>query len=232
MDFNIHKGFYSFIITTSFFLIWGNILVYTQDSSYTKPKVTNTYKEYKKQVNNDSLKKMVELKTVIPGLIYDLRYASINNFMNRLMYPKNTAVTFLRFPAVKALTNVQAELNKQGMGLKIFDAYRPYAVTVKFWELIKDERYVAHPTKGSGHNRGIAVDLTIINLTTGNELEMGTGFDNFSDTAHHSFTNLSAEVLQNRNLLRNLMEKNNFRIYPEEWWHYSCPMLQNMRYLI
>ena len=88
---------------------------------------------------------------------------------------------------------------------------------------MKDERYVAHPAKGSGHNRGIAVDLTIIKLSTGKELEMGTGFDNFSDTAHHTFTALSAEILQNRNLLRNLMEKYGFKIYPEEWWHYSLP---------
>lgn len=223
MVINIHKGYYSLFITALIFLSNGNINVEAQDSSYSKPPVTASYKEYKEQAEKDSLKKMVELKTLIPGIRYDLRYATTNNFMNRLMYPKNTAVTFLRLPAVKALSNVQAELNTQGMGLKIFDAYRPYSVTVKFWELVKDERYVAHPAKGSGHNRGIAVDLTIINLATGKELEMGTGFDNFSDTAHHSFTNLPAEVLQNRTLLRSLMEKNGFKIYPEEWWHYSLP---------
>lgn len=223
MVINIHKGYYSLFITVLIFLLYGNINVDAQDSSYTKPPVTASYKEYRKQAENDSQKKMAELKTLIPGIRYDLRYATTNNFMNRLMYPKNTAVTFLRLPAVKALANVQAELNSLGMGLKIFDAYRPYSVTVKFWELVKDERYVAHPAKGSGHNRGIAVDLTIINLATGKELEMGTGFDNFSDTAHHSFTNLPAGVLKNRTLLRNLMEKNGFKIYPEEWWHYSLP---------
>lgn len=210
-------------ISVTFFLVCGNIDVDAQDSSFIKPPVTALYKDYKKQVKEDSLKKMTELKSLMPGLIYDLRYASTNNFMNRLMYPENTAVTFLRLPAAKALANIQAELNRQGLGLKIFDAYRPYSVTVKFWDLVKDERYVAHPAKGSGHNRGIAVDLTIIKLSTGKELEMGTGFDNFSDSAHHTFTNLSEEVLQNRNLLRNLMEKYGFKIYPEEWWHYSLP---------
>ncbi len=223
MIINIHKGYYSLFITALIFLSNGNINVEAQDSSYSKPPVTTSHKEYKKQAEKDSLKKLVELKTLIPGIRYDLRYATTNNFMNRLMYPRNTSVTFLRLPAVLALMNVQAELARKGYGLKIFDAYRPYSVTVKFWELVKDERYVAHPAKGSGHNRGIAVDLTIINITTGKELEMGTGFDNFSDTAHHSFINLPAEVLQNRNLLRSLMEKNGFKVYPEEWWHYSLP---------
>lgn len=210
-------------ISVTFFLVCGNIDVDAQDSSYIKPPVTASYKDYKKQVKDDSLKKMTELKSLMPGLIYDLRYASTNNFMNRLMYPENTAVTFLRLPAAKALANIQAELNRQDLGLKIFDAYRPYAVTVKFWELVKDERYVAHPAKGSGHNRGIAVDLTVIKLSTGEELEMGTGFDNFSDTAHHTFTALSAEILQNRSLLKSLMEKYGFKAYTEEWWHYSLP---------
>src|ERR1043166_7586618 len=120
---------------------------------------------------------MIELKSLMPNIVYDLRYATTNNFMHRLMYPANTRNTFMRQPAVAALQKVQAELNRKGMGLKIFDAYRPYAVTVKFWELVKDERYVANPSKGSGHNRGIAVDLTIIYLDSGKELDMGTGFD-------------------------------------------------------
>ena len=108
-----------------------------------------------------------------------------------------------------------------GIGLKIFDAYRPYSVTEKMWEPIKDERYVADPKKGSGHNRGIAVDLTLINLKTKVELPMGTGYDNFSDTAHSTFMALPVEILQNRNLLKNIMEKNGFKVLETEWWHYS-----------
>ena len=83
-----------------------------------------------------------------------------------------------------------------------------------------DERYVANPANGSGHNRGIAVDLTIIDLKTGKELNMGTGFDNFTDSAHHSFTNLPKEILQNRNLLKTTMEKYGFKLFETEWWHY------------
>ena len=163
---------------------------------------------------------MVELKSLMPNIVYDLRYATTNNFMHRLMYPSNTNKTFLRLPVAHALAKVQHELNEKGLGLKIFDAYRPYSVTEKFWELVHDERYVANPAKGSGHNRGIAVDLTIINLKTGEELNMGTGFDNFTDSAHHSFTNLPEEVLQNRNLLKTAMEKHGFKLFETEWWHY------------
>lgn len=194
-----------------------------QDTGYIRPPVTDKYEQYKKQVKQDPNKTMVELKLTIPGIVYDLRYASTNNFMHRLMYPAGTRHTFLRKPAAEALKKVQEELAKKGLGLKIFDAYRPYSVTVKFWELIRDERFVAHPRNGSGHNRGIAVDLTIITLKTGQELNMGTGFDNFSDTAHQGFSKLPEAVMQNRQLLKSLMEQNGFKPYADEWWHYSWP---------
>ena len=102
----------------------------------------------------------------------------------------------MRLIVARALGRVQQELNEKDLSLKIWDAYRPYSVTEKMWELIKDERYVADPKKGSGHNRGIAVDLTIIDRTTGKELDMGTGFDNFTDTAHQTFKNLPPEILK------------------------------------
>ena len=88
---------------------------------------------------------------------------------------------------------------------------------------MQDDRYAADPKKGSGHNRGIAVDLTIINLKNKEELDMGTGFDNFSDTAHHGFTNLPEEVLQNRLLLKKVMAQHGFKALDTEWWHYSLP---------
>jgi D-alanyl-D-alanine dipeptidase len=188
-----------------------------------RPAVTEKYEDYKKQVKKDPAKKMVELKTSIPGIVYDLRYATLNNFMKRLMYAAGTNTTFLRQPAADALKKIQAELGAKGLGLKVFDAYRPYSVTVKFWELVHDERYVANPKNGSGHNRGIAIDLTIISAKTGSELNMGTGFDNFSDTANQNFTKLSQDVLQNRILLKTTMEKYGFKPYADEWWHYSWP---------
>lgn len=167
-------------------------------------------------------KRMVDLQKTIPSIAFDLRYASTNNFLHKKIYPTlNTS--FLRADAEEVLKKVQAELNLKGLGLKIFDAYRPYTATEMMWELVKDDRYTADPKKGSGHNRGIAVDLTIIYLKTKKELAMGTGFDNFTDSAHHDFKALDADVLQNRLLLKNIMEKYGFKALETEWWHYALP---------
>lgn len=217
---NIRNRFRNGPLLVLIFLTGGIPPCFAQQKTESAPPVTTDWDAYKEQVKKDSSKRMVELKSVMPGIVYDLRYATTNNFMNRRMYPRNTHSTFMRLPAATALAAVQKELNEKGLGLKIFDAYRPYSVTVKFWELVKDERYVANPAKGSGHNRGIAVDLTIIHLNTGKELDMGTGFDNFTDTAHQTFTQLPEEVLQNRALLKNTMEKNGFKALDTEWWHF------------
>ena len=184
--------------------------------------VINKYKVYSQQIRTDAGSQMVELKSVIPGIQYDLRYATTNNFTHHKLYKKGNK-TYLRLPVANALLNVQQELDSKGYGLKIFDAYRPYNVTKKMWELVKDERYVANPAKGSGHNRGIAVDLTIIHAKTGKELNMGTGFDNFTDSAHHDFLRFPADILQNRKLLKETMEKYGFKAFDTEWWHYSWP---------
>lgn len=210
------------LIAIIFLTVVGND-AFTQDSAVKRPPVISKWQDYQALVQQDSSQKMVELKTLMPAIVYDLRYAGENNFMHRRMYEKGTKSTFLRLPVARALQEVERELATKGMGIKIFDAYRPYSVTVKFWELVKDERYVANPAKGSGHNRGISVDLTLINKATGKELDMGTGFDNFTDTAHHTFTNLSAEVVQNRQLLKTVMEKYGFKSLESEWWHYFLP---------
>jgi D-alanyl-D-alanine dipeptidase len=165
---------------------------------------------------------MMDIKKYIPSITLDLKYASTKNFMKTKLYP-SIKTTFLRKEAAEALHKVQQELKKQGFGLKIFDAYRPYSVTEKMWEPVQDDRYAADPKKGSGHNRGIAVDLTLINLRTKKELNMGTSFDNFSDTAHIDFTNLPTDILQNRMLLKNTMEKYGFKVLDTEWWHFYLP---------
>ncbi|WP_243647756.1 M15 family metallopeptidase [Flaviaesturariibacter flavus] len=165
---------------------------------------------------------MVELHTLSPGIRYDLRYATENNFTGRRLYPKGNR-TFLRLLPARALASVQDSLRQQGIGLRIFDAYRPHAATRLMWELVHDERYVANPAKGSGHNRGLAVDLTLVDLKSGNELNMGTGFDNFSDSAHSDYRNLPDGVLANRRLLRGVMEAKGFSVLSTEWWHFYWP---------
>ncbi|SDD33390.1 M15 family metallopeptidase [Niabella drilacis] len=184
-------------------------------------RVLRSGEDYREALRKNADNRMLELKSHIPGLVYDLRYATTHNFMHRQMYPHRTRTTFMRRPAAEALAAVQKELNRQGLGLKIFDAYRPFSVSEKFWELVKDERYVANPAKGSNHNRGTAVDLTLTDLKTGKELPMGTGFDNFTDSAHHSFTALPPQVLRNREQLRTVMQQHGFKALDSEWWHYT-----------
>jgi D-alanyl-D-alanine dipeptidase len=166
---------------------------------------------------------MVNLQKTIPDLIIDLRYASKNNFTGVRMYPANTDQTFLRKSPALAMVAAAKELKTMNLGFKIWDAYRPYHVTEKFWELIHDERYVANPAKGSGHNRGIAVDLTLYDLTTGKEINMPTGFDDFSEAAHHGQALGDTEKIKNRELLRTIMEKHGFIKFETEWWHYYWP---------
>ncbi len=185
--------------------------------------IVKNKKELKAEIAKDSGMAMIDLKKGIPGIVIDLKYCGTDNFMKQRLYPSGLSTTYLRQPAANALQKVQEALNTKGMGLKIWDAYRPYSVTEKMWEPVKDDRYAANPQYGSGHNRGIAVDLTIINLNTGQELDMGTGFDHFSDTAHSNFKDLSPTVLSNRKLLKDLMEENGFKVLDTEWWHFYLP---------
>jgi D-alanyl-D-alanine dipeptidase len=179
-------------------------------------------KDLQNEISLDSNKKMEDLRKLIPGIHLDLKYATVHNFMNEKLYPP-TRTTFLRKPAADSLKKVVEYLKKNNLTIKIFDAYRPYSVTEKMWEKVKDSRYAADPSKGSGHNRGAAVDLTLIDLTTKKELDMGTGFDNFTDSAHIDFTELPEKILNNRNILKTAMEKFGFIQLTTEWWHYYLP---------
>ncbi|MDB5146889.1 MAG: D-alanyl-D-alanine dipeptidase [Mucilaginibacter sp.] len=174
---------------------------------------------YKRQVKANPDKQLIEIKKYIPEITLDLRYATSNNFMHRRMY--TTAKAFARLPVVKALQQVEAELKLQGLGLKIYDAYRPYSVTVNFYEMTPDTNFVADPRKGSKHNRGCAIDLSLINLKTGKELDMPTGFDSFSRKAGADYEDLPAQQIVNRELLKTVMAKYGFRVISTEWWHYD-----------
>lgn len=185
-------------------------------------KILKNEQEYVKQATGNSALALWGVKKIIPGIHICLRYSTDSNFTGQKIYPA-AGTAFLRRKAVTALMRIEHQLKAQGMGLKIFDAYRPYSVTELIWSLVKDERFAANPIKGSNHNRGIAVDCTIIDIKSNEELNMGTGFDDFSDTAHHGFKDLPAAVLKNRLLLRNTMEEYGFTAMETEWWHYSLP---------
>ena len=168
-----------------------------------------------------SLDAMVGLDRFLQPLHTDFVYATANNFTHQVLYHHPKA--YLRREAANALQKVHDTLQSLGYDIKIFDAYRPYSVTQKMWEIVPDDRYAANPANGSGHNRGVAVDLTLIDKGTGKELPMPTPFDNFSDTAHHDFMQLSETVLQNRKLLKKVMEQYGFIALSTEWWHSSLP---------
>jgi len=176
-------------------------------------------KSYQKKIADSPDYKLVEIKKYVPGIALDIRYATNNNFMHKRMY--NEAKAFTRLAVAKALKAVEAELKKKGLGLKIYDAYRPYSVTVKFYEMAHDTNFVADPRKGSRHNRGCAIDLTVINLKTGKELDMPTGFDSFSPKAADGYSNLPKNEIANRELLKSVMQAHGFKIYRTEWWHYD-----------
>lgn len=174
---------------------------------------------YKKQVKLTPGEQLVEINKYVPGIRLDIRYATTNNFMHRRMYTQARA--FARLPVAKALKSVEAELALQGLGLKIYDAYRPYSVTVEFYKKASDKNFVADPKKGSRHNRGCAIDLSLIDLKTGKELAMPTPFDSFSTMAAADYPNLPAQVLQNRQTLKTAMEHHGFRVLSNEWWHFD-----------
>lgn len=174
---------------------------------------------YQRLISLDPYKRMEDLRQVDPSIALDIRYATADNFMKRVLYPAPGA--FLRAPAAAALRAVQRELRSERLGLKVFDAYRPYRITEQMWEPFKDPDYVADPAKGSRHNRGAAVDVTLIYLDSGADLPMPTLYDDFTSRAGHAFTDLDPAVTANRAKLREVMERHGFVPLQSEWWHYD-----------
>ncbi len=181
-------------------------------------KATNL-EEYQRSVKADPNKELVNLETFVPGLVLDIRYATTNNFTGERIY--NLPRAYARKPVAESLKKIQADLEPQGLGIKVFDAYRPYKATVKFYEVYHDTTYVASPYRGSRHNRGCALDLTVINLKTSEELRMPTGFDSFQKAAWPTSPVKDPVILKNRALLINVMQKHGFRVNSSEWWHFD-----------
>ena len=164
--------------------------------------------------------RLVNLRDADPTFVIDARYATTDNFVGRRMYPANEI--FLEAGAAARLKIVQAGLRRQGLGLKIFDGYRPHAVQYRLWQIMPDPVYVARPEKGSRHNRACAVDVTLVDAS-GQELRMPTAFDEFTEAAHHDYQDLPAEVLRNRARLKHAMTSAGFEPLASEWWHYDAP---------
>lgn len=164
---------------------------------------------------------LVELVQLDSTIKLDIRYATSNNFLGTPVYTQARA--FLQRPAAEALLRAHRELKAQGYGLMIHDGYRPWYVTKIFWDATPNDKkiFVADPAEGSRHNRGCAVDLSLYDLKTGEEVKMPSGYDEMSDRAFADYAGGTAEERARRGLLRQAMEKQGFKVYPQEWWHFD-----------
>lgn len=174
---------------------------------------------YKNDIKNNPDMELIDLEKSIKGIFLDIRYATSNNFTKEIIYTSQKAYT--RKPVYQALQKVQDSLSHHNLALKIYDAYRPYSATVKFYEVYPDTNFVANPKYGSRHNRGCAVDLTLVDIKTGKEIAMPSEFDDFSEKAHPDYMKLSEEVIKNRDFLFSIMQHFGFTHYPTEWWHFD-----------
>src|SRR5580698_6220780 len=164
---------------------------------------------------------LVDLTTLDPKIKLDIRYATTENFLSTPVY--TSARAFMQRPAAEALLRAHRELMKQGYGLLIFDAYRPWYVTKIFWDATPPDKheFVADPAEGSRHNRGCAVDLSLYDLKSGREIEMTGGYDEMSERSYPDYAGGTAEQRAHRQVLRGAMEKQGFTVYPSEWWHFD-----------
>lgn len=161
---------------------------------------------------------LVNISTLDSTIIVDIKYATADNFMGDTLYSANICI--LRRAVAERLVKVQQSLREQGFGLKIWDGYRPLSVQQKMWEKMPDPKYVANPQYGSNHNRGAAVDVTLVD-SLGNEVEMPTEFDDFSDEAASGYPYGSKKALKNREILQRAMRAQGFTTIKSEWWHFN-----------
>jgi D-alanyl-D-alanine dipeptidase len=172
-------------------------------------------KQHSADVNDTTF---VNLKAYSDDFVYDMKYATADNFLKSKVY--DCAECYLRFKTAKSLIQANYIFMKSGFKIKIYDCYRPIDVQKKMWAIVPNATYVANPVKGSIHNRGGAVDITLVDKDS-KELDMGTSFDFFGIEASHDYKNLSSDVIKNRKLLKKIMLENNFTSFDSEWWHYN-----------
>jgi len=178
--------------------------------------------------------RLVLIDSVLKPYFRHVAYQTDTNFTKKVLYIDGHQF-FMVKEAAEKLAAVQDSLLKLGINLLLFDTYRPYSITEKMWAAVPDDRYAANPAKGSMHNRGLAIDLSLADAATGTPLHMPTGYDNFTRKAWPDYKNLPAEAIKNRNILQNIMKHFGFRSITTEWWHfywpdrYGCPLL-NLRF--
>lgn len=207
------------IITVLSVLVFASSFAQESKVYNSKLYIINKIDDYNKTIEENPNNELIDLEEFIPGIILDIRYATENNFTGIKVYKQ--AKAYVRWPVAQSLKFVNEELIKRNYALKIYDAYRPYSATVLFYEVYKDTTYVASPWSGSRHNRGAAVDVSIVDLATGEEIQMPTAYDDFTEVAHPGHMDLPENVITNRNLLITIMQQHGFRVYHSEWWHFD-----------
>ena len=207
------------------FIIILLVLVYSCKSASTSVAVaqTKSVAEIEKKINPKIDKiiadtTFVNLKNYSTDFVYDMKYATGDNFLKVQVY--DCAECFLRLKTVKALILANNNLMKLGLKIKLYDCYRPLDVQKKMWAIVPNPTYVANPAKGSIHNRGGAVDISLVDLS-GKELDMGTKFDFFGEEASHNYLKFNEQIIKNRQLLKSVMLANSFSSFDSEWWHYN-----------
>ncbi len=160
----------------------------------------------------------VKLKNLSGDFVFDMKYATADNFLKQKVYDCDEC--YLRMKTIKNLMDANAEFMQKGYRIKLFDCYRPLDIQKKMWEIVPNADYVADPKKGSVHNRGGAIDITLVDAD-GKELDMGTPFDFFGIKASHNYKDLPNRVLKNRAYLKEIMLKHHFKSFESEWWHYN-----------
>ena len=163
---------------------------------------------------------LTDVAQIDSSIVHDLKYATPDNFTGQILYP--SARCLLREPVAYRLFQAQRNLRAQGLGLKVFDCYRPIEVQRKMWKIYPDPNFVADPASGSRHNRGTSVDVGLVDAA-GRELPMPSGFDEFSERSHLAFMTASPEALRNRQILQDTMRQVGFSPVTTEWWHFDSP---------
>ncbi len=166
---------------------------------------------------------LIELKKLDKSIKLDIKYATADNFVGRAVYPEARA--FLQRPAAEAVVRVHKLLKKRGLGIVVYDGYRPWAITKLFWEVVPEDKriFVANPARGSKHNRGCAIDLGIFDLKTGKAIPMPSAYDEFTERASPDYKGGTDEERANRDMLRRMMEAEDFTVNSNEWWHFDYP---------
>ena len=191
------------------------LLLTSCKSSYLDSKKAPNLLDISKETDENAF---VNLKNYSNDFVLDMKYATADNFLKEKVYP--CAECFLRVKTIKSLLEANKLFMEKGYKIKLYDCYRPKAIQQKMWKIVPDANYVANPKTGSIHNRGGAVDISLVD-SLGVELNMGTKFDFFGPEAGHNCTNIPEEILNNRKFIKEIMLQSNFQSFDSEWWHYN-----------